>query len=337
VRVQYAGFALILIAASVEAQETAKALDRTSLSASVQKALALLEKTSPTFVKRGGCNSCHNQFLPAMAQALARERGIPAGKDIVQLPAAVAELGPQRAYELVTIGGANSMAYATMNRIAFKEAPTADTDAAVHYLQSAQEPDGRWRTLANRPPMTYDDFFTTAMSIKALQLYTPEAQAADAQIRIARAASWLLEATPQNTLERAFHLLGLKWTGASKSAMDKAVQGLLAAQGADGGWSQLPSMSSDAYATGQALYALNQGGGVRASDSRYRAGLQFLLRTQAADGSWHVKSRALPVQPYFDAGFPYGHDQWISAAGTSWAAMALTLAVERPKMTASSR
>jgi hypothetical protein len=34
------------------------------------------------------------------------------------------------------------------------------------------------------------------------------------------------------------------------------------------------------------------------------------------------------VQPYFESGFPYGHDQWISAAGTSWATMALSLAVE---------
>ena len=33
------------------------------------------------------------------------------------------------------------------------------------------------------------------------------------------------------------------------------------------------------------------------------------------------------TQPYFDAGFPHGYDQWMSAAGTSWSAMALTLAL----------
>jgi hypothetical protein len=38
-----------------------------------------------------------------------------------------------------------------------------------------------------------------------------------------------------------------------------------------------------------------------------------------------VKSRSFPFQPYFESGFPYGPDQWISAAGTSWATMALTL------------
>jgi len=40
-----------------------------------------------------------------------------------------------------------------------------------------------------------------------------------------------------------------------------------------------------------------------------------------------VRSRSVKFQPYFDSGFPYGHDQWISAAGTNWAALAITLSV----------
>ena len=55
--------------------------------------------------------------------------------------------------------------------------------------------------------------------------------------------------------------------------------------------------------------------------------MQFLLKTQLADGSWFVRSRALPIQPHFESDFPYGKDQFISAAGTNWAAMALTYAV----------
>jgi hypothetical protein len=51
--------------------------------------------------------------------------------------------------------------------------------------------------------------------------------------------------------------------------------------------------------------------------------VKFLLSTQFEDGSWHVRSRAIPFQPYFEGGFSHGHDQWISAAATNWAAMAL--------------
>ena len=96
----------------------------------------------------------------------------------------------------------------------------------------------------------------------------------------------------------------------------------------DGGWSQLPLVESDAYATGQALYALHVAGRMSVNDPVYRKGIDYLLRTQAADGTWHVKSRSIWLQPYFESGFPYGQDQFISAAGTAWAALALTAAIE---------
>jgi len=92
-------------------------------------------------------------------------------------------------------------------------------------------------------------------------------------------------------------------------------------------------MGSDAYATGEALYALNTSGSMDASDPVYQKGLKYLLRTQAPDGTWHVKSRSIWIQPYFESGFPYGHDQWISAAGTAWATMALSVTVEPQRVT----
>ena len=47
---------------------------------------------------------------------------------------------------------------------------------------------------------------------------------------------------------------------------------------------------------------------------------------QQQDGSLHVATRALTFQPYFESGFPHGHDQWISQAGTAMAAIALSFA-----------
>jgi hypothetical protein len=63
-------------------------------------------------------------------------------------------------------------------------------------------------------------------------------------------------------------------------------------------------------------------------DPVFRKGVDYLMRTQAGDGSWHVKSRSIWVQPYLDSGFPYGQDQFISTAGTAWATLALTFATE---------
>ena len=66
----------------------------------------------------------------------------------------------------------------------------------------------------------------------------------------------------------------------------------------------------------------------------YRAGLAYLLSTQAADGTWHVRTRALPFQPYFESGYPYGPDQWISAAAAAYATLALSAAVDVPHVAA---
>jgi hypothetical protein len=141
---------------------------------------------------------------------------------------------------------------------------------------------------------------------------------------------WLEKARPEKTQDRAFQLLGLAWGNGSGSAIKDAARLLTATQRPDGGWSQLPSMASDAYATGQALYALNTAVKMPANDAVYRKGVNYLMNTQAADGSWRVQSRAIWLQPYFESGFPYGRDQFISTAGTAWAAMALTPAAERP-------
>jgi hypothetical protein len=69
--------------------------------------------------------------------------------------------------------------------------------------------------------------------------------------------------------------------------------------------------------------ALYQGGGLSVTDARYRQGVQFLLDTSREEGVWHVKSRSFAFQPYFESGFPFEHDQWISAAATGWSSMAL--------------
>jgi len=78
------------------------------------------------------------------------------------------------------------------------------------------------------------------------------------------------------------------------------------------------------------LSTLAEAGIIGPEHSLYRRGVQFLLSTQAEDGSWHVASRAAKLQPYFESGFPYGHDQWISSMATGWAANALALAIEAP-------
>ena len=71
------------------------------------------------------------------------------------------------------------------------------------------------------------------------------------------------------------------------------------------------------------LVALHEAGNVAADDPIYQRGMKYLLETQEPDGSWLVHKRAVPVNAYFESGFPHGKFQFISYAGTCWATMAL--------------
>src|SRR5262249_29321038 len=156
------------------------------------------------------------------------------------------------------------------------------------------------------------------VSLRALQAFAPPTRRAEFDAAVDRGRAWLARTSASTTEERAFKLLGLSWAHAADADAQRAARDLLAAQRDDGGWAQGPKMTSDAYATGQALVALRESGSADLGSQPYRRGVEYLLRTQFEDGSWFVESHAVPIQPYFDSGFPYGINQWISAAATAW-------------------
>lgn len=303
-----------------------------SVAQAIQPALTLLEKQSDKFIRTGGCNSCHAQDLPSAAAAIARDRGLPAPKVMPQLPPSMHSLNPERLMDLtpVTVAG---MGWEMFDLGANGMPRDEYTDATVRYIKMMQAADGHWFAFeSRRPPMAAGEFQAAALAIYSLKIYGPPAEKADTEKAIARAVSWLENASPKTTQDRAFHLLGLGWGNASEASIWNSAKALTESQRPDGGWNQMPSMGSDAYATGQALYSLNAAGNMRPDDSVYSKGVAYLMRSQAADGSWHVKTRSIWLQPYFDSGFPHGTDQWISAAGTAWATMALSATVEPMRM-----
>jgi ankyrin repeat protein len=303
-----------------------------SASAAVSRALPLLQQADRTFLKKSGCVSCHNNTLAAMTVASARSRGFKVDDEIAreQLQAIAAYTNSWRGRALQGVGipgDADTISYILLGLAAEKHPADAGTDAMARFLKGQQTADGSWRLLAHRPPIESSELQVTAMSMRALDLYAPVADRPGYEPAIRQAAKWIANAVPRSVEDRAFQLLGLHWSKASGDAIRSAGRSLVAQQRADGGWSQMPSLESDAYATGQALVALAESGALRVTDRAYQRGLQFLLKTQLADGSWFVKSRALAIQPHFESGFPHGRDQFISAAGSNWAAMALMLAV----------
>src|SRR4029450_6594316 len=103
-------------------------------------------------------------------------------------------------------------------------------------------------------------FTSTAIAIHVARSYMIPQRTAEFQNRIRAAAKWLAATSPRNGEERSMRVLGLAWAATEPRALRAAADHLLSVQRGDGGWAQLDTLPSDAYATGQALYALDVAG-----------------------------------------------------------------------------
>jgi ankyrin repeat protein/mono/diheme cytochrome c family protein len=299
-----------------------------SARAALGRSIPLLQRSDVIFVKKSGCVSCHNDNLTAMTVAAARKQGVGIDEDTAQAQRKVIanyiEGNRENFLEGRPIaGGADTASYILLGLAAENWPSDPATDAMARYLKNVQRADGSWAiSAAFRPPIESSDIEVTAAALRAIQVYGPKARRAEYDSAVDRAADWLAKVHPLNNEDRAFQILGLVWSGKPDRAR-QAGGDLLGLQRSDGGWAQRATLASDAYATGQALVALRESGVLKISDSAYKRAAQFLIGTQLEDGSWYVRSRSIAFQPYFESGFPHGRDQFISAAATNWAAMAL--------------
>jgi hypothetical protein len=304
-----------------------------SARAAIEASLPLLERADTTFLKTAGCISCHNNSLFQMTAATVRPLGFRIDEAAVrdQMTRSRAYLASWRErlnQDIGIPGQIDTVAYILGGLGDTDYPPDAATDALARYVMRRQAADGRWPIASHRPPLESSSIAITAVAIKALRAYAPAPRKSDYERAVNRGVTWLATAAPTTTEDRAFMILGLAWAGDGKESMRKTAAALVAQQRTDGGWGQIPTLPSDAYATGQVLVALSRSGVVKPGDAVYRKGVRFLLESQLDDGSWHVRTRAIPVQPYFDSEFPHGLDQFISAAATNWATIALAGAVQ---------
>jgi ankyrin repeat protein len=296
--------------------------------------LALFQASQKHWFEVQRCDSCHHQYQPALAYRSAREHGIPFDEGIARADAAkaftYADLDKFVQYSWV-LEPAVDDAYRLIAADAAGVRPSLSTAVMARVLTARQNRGGDWPSHRQRPPSSYSNFTFTALGVRAIQLYRHPTQKAEVAQHVVLARRWFESHTPVDTEERTYKLLGLKWSGGDRASLSAATRDLAKTQEADGGWASLDGRESDAYSTAQALVALHDAGGVPISDPGWQRGIDYLLKTQAADGSWHVATRLHPPAPlsppYFESGLPYGHDQFLSGQGGAWAVMALAYAL----------
>ena len=171
---------------------------------------------------------------------------------------------------------------------------------ARHHLARHQEEDGAWRLqppVGQSSPPTSESRETIALL--AMLAWEPSAppnpqEAAAARYSHEKAGEWLRDTKSTETAQAlALRLLLDVRLDNPAEQVQSGIDRLLGLQNSDGGWSQIKEMPSDAYATGQSLWALSFSGIKRDRPEISRA-ISFLVANQREDGSWPMTCRHTP-------------------------------------------
>jgi ankyrin repeat protein len=327
---------ILLLAAAriVSAQSDAQVRD------AIRRALPVLQKSASAFVAKRSCVSCHHNVLSLLAFYMARNEGFEIDSNVLGAVEDKTYRGLRSPTALDDAIQAKTLndptpdeSYLLMAAGARGTPPDLTMEVYARRLARWQR-DGHWVTSDFRPPHSSSVFTATATAVRAIGMYMPNELSSERDAVFERARRWLAATPPHSTEDASFRLMGLVWSGAGASETDAARRDLIAMRKPASGWPELPSYPPDAYSTGEAIFALHEAR-TPVADAAWRGGLKFLLSTQAIDGTWRVRTRMLSpaeVSPeYFTTGFPYGKDEYLSYAGSSWAAMALLASLPEVK------
>jgi hypothetical protein len=294
----------------------------------INRGLSFLAKDSLAWRESKKCYECHHAPFTIWALNEGKKQGYAVDEDVLaELTSWV--LGEDYLGQLVKERSAEQ-------EIVFNEAPlllalgieagtvNETQDGLKKLLASVvkdQGNDGSWKRVKEaRPILSSPDTLTT---LALLALSAPNAPDVGKEGKTAheRGLQWLDTVEPDEELQPVvLRLILWRRLGRPDSDWKPLEQQLRSAQNEDGGWSQIKYGESDAYATGQALYALAEAGVM--NDAAIRKAQSFLARSQRRDGAWAMTSRAIMGNGRVATKF-----EPITHAASAWAVMGLVRSV----------
>lgn len=313
----------------------------------VDRAIGYLQTESAAWLKTRKCAACHHVPMPLWALSEAQRQGHAIDKKfladttesllgsrdklmaskIFPNPADKSDPRPQaRGLNM----GLPFLAVAAQSMPSLKEGQKQSLKLIAEEIVKKQQPDGSWEFFATlrRPPINESQTTDAAWIIMALAGQTGPDATKSQRAALSKAIAWL-EATKPSDIhqDKALKVIMGVRSAKPRKTIQTTIDALLALQRADGGWSQtVPELKSDAFATGQTLYALSLAG-FTAERPEIKRGIDFLVATQKPDGSWPMISRSTPD------GSPGSSKLLtpITCAASSWATLGLArLAPKKP-------
>lgn len=300
----------------------------------LDRAMGFISTDTAAWRKKFGCATCHHGAMTVWVMNEARQQGWPIDDAALTeftrwtrdqfIPRINEPRDPRPGWDMVNTPGIYLGIMSQNLPVLSRE----ELGQLSLHLANHVEPDGAWKKPPpkNGAPPTWESRETLALlgSLAWENTVPPNAQDA-AKIKETREKTdaWLSANTTSTTVQaNALRLLLDVRRAAPAAKIQAGIATLLRMQNADGGWSQLPTLPSDAYATGQTLWVLSFAGMERQRPEITRA-VFFLVSSQKPDGSWPMAHRDHEgVQPKKHNLVP------ITYFGSAWGTLGLLRSVE---------
>jgi len=318
--------ALVVVVPSWPAAAQEVRPKESGVAAAVDRGLAFLTHDALASKKEHNCASCHHASLVILAMQEAKGRGHKIDEPVLaELTRWVAESGDgkfglSRPASAPQAASPKAIYFALALGADPKLDPTAQQGLKLllKTVQSEQTDNGSWSTWPETRPPIFGNSDESLTLLATLALLPAAAGDESAKTVRDRSIKWLSKTKSDDDPQSvALRLVLWKKLGRPTEEWQPLVKQIKNRQNADGGWSQAKDMSSDGWATGQALYALAHAG-LKADDPMVARGQAFLTKSQREDGSWSMTSR--PTKP---GGAGAKNLIPITGAGSAWAVLGL--------------
>jgi Squalene-hopene cyclase C-terminal domain len=316
----------------------------TQVKQAIERSLPYLKKEAGTWISNRGCVSCHRVSYMIWAHSEAQARGFDIDREHLDATTNLALVNMLT--ETKEYGGADTISQMLLGRdrrSAWRAKPpkhfkTVDPyERLFEILLDRQKEDGSWppEGQLRTPPELTTGWALLALASRDINDNDPgEAldpakdlgdelaqQLANIEKKIPdsrrQARTYLEKVEPHPTHESLVLRAMLAAVNQDESAAALR-QRVMDAQNPDGGWSnRLGEPNSDAYATGQTLFALARIGGQLDPDVVGKAH-HYLTQSQRDDGAWHVSTNFVRSGDRSDS-----LDEVYSYWGTAWGTIGL--------------
>ena len=261
-----------------------------SLKQSIESAIPYIQQNAQVWIDKKKCVSCHQIPFGLWSTQVAKNAGHKIDEELFQKQSKWALEICDSNLNAKTMkrdgAGTDTIYQMLLSGIAVTEPDTTDSLATL--LTTLQEPDGSFKPAGQLP------------SQKRPVLETTHVSTGWAAIMYNDIGSKQYQGAADNALKYSmsdFRGDSTEWL-AVKSILDHqqqhsksesaALARLLESQQDDGGWGWDHTNTSDAFATGVALYAISRCDGI--NQTVIEKAREFLIRTQSDDGNWIVPS-----------------------------------------------